>query len=195
MSLFGTINPNPHNSTEVRSTSQQSPYPEVDGKMSKDEPSDEKEQETGNTSSNESLDLEKVISQEARSLTRINTTNSIKPTYENPFIGEVAEDSILNPHNPNFNPRAWIKNLLAIQSRDPERYPSRTAGIAFRNLSVHGFGSPTDYQKDVLNSVLQIGGLVRKVLGYGQTKIQILQDFDGVVESGEMLVVLGRPGR
>lgn len=28
-----------------------------------------------------------------------------------------------------------------------------------------------------------------------QQKIQILSDFDGLVNSGEMLLVLGRPGR
>ena len=31
--------------------------------------------------------------------------------------------------------------------------------------------------------------------GTGKQKIQILRDFDGLVKSGEMLVVLGRPGR
>jgi ATP-binding cassette subfamily G (WHITE) protein 2 (PDR) len=56
---------------------------------------------------------------------------------------------------------------------------------------VHGFGSPTDYQKDVANSVLQIGALFRSMTGTGKQKIQILRDFDGLVKSGEMLVVLG----
>lgn len=37
-------------------------------------------------------------------------------------------------------------------------------------------------------------GLFNKLTGRGQTKIQILRDFEGLVRSGEMLVVLGRPG-
>ena len=59
---------------------------------------------------------------------------------------------------------------------------------------MHGFGSPTDYQKDVLNSLLSVGGLFRRAVSSGKSKLQILRGFDGLVESGEMLVVLGRPG-
>ncbi|KAE8337407.1 hypothetical protein BDV24DRAFT_140021 [Aspergillus arachidicola] len=47
------------------------------------------------------------------------------------------------PASPNFTARTWMKMLLAIKSRDPDRYPDRTTGVAFKNLSVHGFGSPT----------------------------------------------------
>lgn len=37
-------------------------------------------------------------------------------------------------------------------------------------------------------------GLFNKITGRGQTKIQILRDFEGLVRSGELLVVLGKPG-
>lgn len=66
---------------------------------------------------------------------------------------------------------------------------------ATRNLSVHGYGQPTDYQKTFGNYPLEIAGLFNRLTGRGKTKIQILRDFDGLVKSGEMLVVLGRPGR
>jgi ABC-type glutathione transport system ATPase component len=87
-----------------------------------------------------------------------------------------------------------MKMLLEIRSRDPERYPDRTAGVAFKSLSVHGFGSPTDYQKDVSNVLLEVGTMARRLVGIRMPKIQILRDFEGLVKSGEMLVVLGRPG-
>jgi ABC-type glutathione transport system ATPase component len=112
---------------------------------------------------------------------------------ENPFTSDNA-DSAVNPNSPKFNVRNWMKNLLAIRSRDPDLYPNRTAGVSFRNLSVHGFGSPTDYQKDVLNSLMEIGTMIRRLLGSKLQKIQILREFDGLVKSGEMLVVLGKPG-
>ncbi|KAJ6016384.1 hypothetical protein N7540_010975 [Penicillium herquei] len=112
---------------------------------------------------------------------------------ENTFLG-VPEDSTLNPASPNFKAMHWMKNLCALFSRDPERYPRREAGVSFRNLSVHGFGSATDYQKDVFNSLLEPGALFRKLTRTGKQKIQILHDFDGLVHNGEMLVVLGRPG-
>jgi hypothetical protein len=87
--------------------------------------------------------------------------------------------------------------MLALQSRDPERYPTRIAGVSFTNLNVHGFGSPTDYQKTVGNIWLDYFGKFRRLIGVGKklTKIQILRDFEGLVKAGEMLVVLGRPGR
>ncbi|PWY81726.1 hypothetical protein BO94DRAFT_587429 [Aspergillus sclerotioniger CBS 115572] len=129
----------------------------------------------------------------ARQLTRQSTRFSTKGALKNPFAVDDPE-SALNPHSPNFKPRDWIKMLLAIRSRDPERYPDRTAGVAFRNLNVHGFGSPTDYQKDVLNSLLELGTLCRRLVGMKMQKIQILREFDGLVKSGEMVVVLGRPG-
>ena len=111
---------------------------------------------------------------------------------QNPF--DAPAGSPLDPNSENFSPRAWAKALLHLQSRDPEKYPQRTAGVAFQKLSVHGFGSATDYQKTVGNVFIQVVGLARRLLGIGQRKIQILRDFDGVVNSGEMLMVLGPPG-
>jgi ATP-binding cassette subfamily G (WHITE) protein 2 (PDR) len=131
------------------------------------------------------------------SLARTVTQQSLKDSngeYINPFLGSGGNPS-LDPQSGKFSARAWCKALLAIQSRDPERYPERTAGIAYKNLSVHGFGVPTDYQKTFGNYPLEIGGLFQRLIGKREkTKIQILKDFDGLVRSGEMLVVLGRPG-
>ncbi|KAL4787431.1 ABC-2 type transporter-domain-containing protein [Aspergillus varians] len=135
---------------------------------------------------------EEEITRLAQQLTHQSTKYSTH-NIENPFI-DVNEESSLNPANPNFKAKNWMKNILALSSRDPERYPARQAGLSFRNLSIHGYGSPTDYQKDVFNSVLQIGGLVRSIMGAGNQKIEILRRFDGLVKAGEMLVVLGRPG-
>lgn len=46
------------------------------------------------------------------------------------------------------------------------------------------------------NIILEVAGLAKKVLGMGKPrKIDILQHLDGVVHAGEMLVVLGPPGR
>lgn len=113
---------------------------------------------------------------------------------EDPFEGAQKGAIILNPRSSNFNPRAWAKTLIGMQARDQEGLSYRTAGFAFKNLGAHGYGSPTDYQKDVANVWLQANALVRQLVGTRKQKIQILQEFDGLVESGEMLVVLGRPG-
>lgn len=112
----------------------------------------------------------------------------------NPFLG--STNPLLDPSSEKFSSRAWLQTLMAIKSRDPERYPSGVAGVAYRNLSVHGYGEPTDYQKTFGNSALKLLGLARRLVGRERkTRIQILKDFEGLVRSGEMLVVLGRPGR
>jgi ABC-type multidrug transport system ATPase subunit len=41
---------------------------------------------------------------------------------------------------------------------------------------------------------MEIGTMIRRLLGSKLQKIQILREFDGLVKSGEMLVVLGKPG-
>lgn len=129
-------------------------------------------------------------------LARTVTQHSIRNEageHINPF--EKTDNPLLDPNSGRFSARAWTKTVLGIQSRDPERYPERTAGVAYKNLSAHGFGESTDYQKTFGNYPLEIGSLFRQMIGRRkQTKIQILRDFDGLVRSGEMLVVLGRPG-
>lgn len=44
------------------------------------------------------------------------------------------------------------------------------------------------------NYPLELGNLFNRATGRGRRKIQILRNFEGLVEAGELLVVLGRPG-
>ena len=215
MSLLGTLNliPNPeHNPTARNRRGDESPDihdlittiepPPNNWRRNSDWSTDEttlhRSSHYGGYTSGDVTDREDMaerrVTRLAQQLARQSTLFSMADNLENPFIS-TKEESTLNPHSPNFRSRDWMKNLLALTSRDPERYPQRAAGMSFRNLSVHGFGSPTDYQKDVFNSILQAGHLFRLAAGTAKQKIQILRDFDGLVKSGEMLVVLGRPGR
>jgi ATP-binding cassette subfamily G (WHITE) protein 2 (PDR) len=143
-------------------------------------------------------DPEQTVRNLARQMSRELSASRKDTEPLNPFkegIGII--DPQLDPNSDEFNVQAWIKSMLAIKSRDPDRYPSRTAGVTFTNLNVHGYGSPTGYQKTVGNLWLDYLGRLRRFIGIGKklTKIQILRDFEGLVRSGEMLVVLGRPGR
>ncbi|KAF2845347.1 BcATRO, ABC transporter [Plenodomus tracheiphilus IPT5] len=114
-------------------------------------------------------------------------------SHDNVFHAEIG--SSLDPNSDNFRPRHWAEALVRLNDADANSAPRRTAGIAFRNLNVHGFGTPTDYQKTVGNVWLQMAGLVRKITRIEKPrKIEILHDFEGLVRSGEMLVVLGPPG-
>lgn len=119
----------------------------------------------------------------------------------NPF--EDPSHPELNPSSPEFNPRKWVKVVMRQHARREDEqgvtgtlnFDALRAGVAFKNLNVHGFGRPTDFQKDVANIWLEVSQVVKSIFGKAsQTKIQILRDFEGVIRSGEMLVVLGRPG-
>ena len=204
-SLLGTINPNPNTQESPEVHGEGNINPTVPGKDASNGKGSSPE-DTSFASSTEKLEkLEKVESehsQRVRDLARTITGQSLKhapslPTgdaLENPFLTQ-DPDSPLNPHGDHFSPRQWMKLCLAIRSRDPARYPARTAGVAFRRLGVHGFGTPTDYQKDVANILLQAGALGRAAVGMRRRqRIQICRDFAGVVRRGEMLMVLGRPG-
>ena len=115
------------------------------------------------------------------------------PTAEpNPF--QPLQNSALDPNGEAFEARAWTKAVLALRSKDPEKYAERIIGVAFRDLNAYGFEVPTDYQQTVGNVWLGALGLVRKHLGTGKRKVEILQGLDGIVEAGEMLLVLGPPG-
>jgi ATP-binding cassette, subfamily G (WHITE), member 2, PDR len=133
-----------------------------------------------------------VVQALARKYTSQSNAAGIAPG-ENVFVlASSDENSPLNPNGPNFNARAWAKAVVEMVQEKGHNF--RTTGVAYQHLNVFGFGSPTDYQKDVLNIWLEAAGLARRVMGRGQRRIDILRDFDGIVRKGEMCVVLGPPG-
>ncbi|PNY28748.1 ABC transporter CDR4 [Tolypocladium capitatum] len=128
-----------------------------------------------------------VVQALARSYSR---TSAASPG-QNPFLA--GPDSLLNPSSPNFSGREWAKAIVELVSHDGATF--RSAGVCFQDLNVHGYGAPTDYQKNVANVWLSAAGLVRTLTGSSsRQRIDILRDFDGLVQKGEMLVVLGPPG-
>ena len=111
---------------------------------------------------------------------------------ENPF--RANRDSVINPASEGFKARAWVKSMLKLREESENPAASRSAGVAFRNLSVYGKSATTDYQKTVGNYPLEVPGLARRFLGQGRRRVDILRNFEGLVRAGEMLVVLGPPG-
>jgi ATP-binding cassette, subfamily G (WHITE), member 2, PDR len=75
---------------------------------------------------------------------------------------------------------------------DQNNVVQRRAGIVWKNLKVCGSGSAINIQKNV-GSLLLSPLRFREFFSRGAEKT-ILNEFDGVLKSGEMLVVLGRPG-
>jgi ATP-binding cassette, subfamily G (WHITE), member 2, PDR len=96
--------------------------------------------------------------------------------------------SNLDPESSSFDTRAWVEALVQYEREDVGSGRRRKSGVSFRNLDVYGFGMSTDYQKSVGNSILSLITPRRK------RRIDILHGFEGLVDSGEMLLVLGPPG-
>ena len=68
----------------------------------------------------------------------------------------------------------------------------RRTGFMFRNLNISGVGNALQLQRDV-SSALFAPFRLRESFCKGQER-HILHNFNGAVKSGEMLIVLGRPG-
>ncbi|KAK4184983.1 ZEB2-regulated ABC transporter 1 [Podospora australis] len=106
--------------------------------------------------------------------------------------------SNLDPKSPTFDPRAWVKEFLALTESDPKSAPRRALGVAFRDLSVYGWNTGAQFQKSVGNVVIALAKDLVRLIGNGESRkgqrMDILRDFEGVVEQGEMLLVLGPPG-
>lgn len=111
----------------------------------------------------------------------------------NTFL-DPTQDPTLDPHSDQFSSLNWVRNMLQM-TRDSDLYPKRTAGVSFRNLNVFGYGSGADYQINFANTWLKMFNWAKSKAGFGKkVRIDILRDFEGLVNAGEMLVVLGRPG-
>lgn len=140
-------------------------------------------------------DAQEQVVQLARTLTSASHASGAKHLADgdNPFEG--STDPRMDPNSGKFDYHLWIRSILHLSQRDPERYNQRTAGISYRNLNVYGYGKPTDYQKTVGNVLLDIPKMIGGLVGSKGRRIDILRNFEGLVKHGEMLVVLGRPGR
>jgi ATP-binding cassette subfamily G (WHITE) protein 2 (PDR) len=115
---------------------------------------------------------------------------------------DYEEGSDLDPFSNNFDAPKWTRQLASMRE---EGAPGRKAGLAYKNMSVHGFGSDAGesslqssewcwYQKTVSNMPLSWAGAIRDKISGRKRKVQILNGIDGVLDAGEMLVVLGPPG-
>ncbi|KAF7553146.1 hypothetical protein G7Z17_g3859 [Cylindrodendrum hubeiense] len=103
--------------------------------------------------------------------------------------------SKLDPFSPRFDAFQWMKSFVHLFESDPETGPTRSAGVAFRNLSVFGDATDTEFQKTTGNIFLAMASsLVGLVSNSGTKRRQILREFEGIVDPGEMLLVLGPPG-
>ncbi|KAJ5975960.1 hypothetical protein N7481_009667 [Penicillium waksmanii] len=90
-----------------------------------------------------------------------------KDTLEDVELG----DPVLDPTSDQFDHYKWARMVLKMMDNQGVSMRKST-GVVFQNLNISGSGAALQYQNNK----------------------QILRNFDGVLQSGELLIVLGRPG-
>jgi ATP-binding cassette, subfamily G (WHITE), member 2, PDR len=102
------------------------------------------------------------------------------------------DDPALDPASKSFDIYKWVR--VFIRAMDEEGIRTQRAGIVFKNLNVSGSGAALQLQQTVID-ILVAPLRFRELVGPGRKQHKsILRDFSGVLKSGELLVVLGRPG-
>ena len=107
-------------------------------------------------------------------------------------------DQTVDPNDPSFDFNTWSRTVVKLRKELNLPTPPRS-GFVFRNLTVRGSGSGIEQQDTLwtkLSSGLGLFDLVRRCTTRKTNKQSktILQGLDGVVQKGELLLVLGRPG-
>ncbi|KAL2271986.1 hypothetical protein VTJ83DRAFT_1357 [Remersonia thermophila] len=101
-----------------------------------------------------------------------------------------ATDAALNPDSADFDVTKWVRHF--IRQLNEQGHQASHLGVLWRDLDVFGSGSALQLQETV-TSVLAAPARVGEMARNKQRK-QILHGFHGLLRSGELLVVLGRPG-
>lgn len=98
----------------------------------------------------------------------------------------------LDPHSDQFDLQKWLQNF--VRTLRDQGVTAKQTGVLFKNLDVSGSGAALQVQETV-GSTLLAPLRVGDFFSFAKPERKhILRSFDGLVRSGELLIVLGRPG-
>ncbi|KAF9890684.1 hypothetical protein FE257_005550 [Aspergillus nanangensis] len=127
--------------------------------------------------------------QETQTMTRI-ASSPVGRRLSGTLTFDVKDEPRLDPNSPRFDYRLWAQKALMAMVRSG--ITPQGQGVAFSNLCVSGSGSTVQYQ-ETLASIFTLP--FRMLASRGSYRHRrILNGFDGLLKSGELLLVLGRPG-
>jgi ABC-type multidrug transport system fused ATPase/permease subunit len=131
---------------------------------------------------------------DVETLTRIATQRSRRQsTWGGDTLTALAQqDSTLDPQSGNFDLRKWLK--LAFKDISRDGHQGHTSDVIFKDLNVYGSGAALQYQ-DTVSSTLTAPLRLPELFRHSKSpQRRILKGFNGLMKSGELLLVLGRPG-
>ncbi|KAE8313894.1 ABC-2 type transporter-domain-containing protein [Aspergillus transmontanensis] len=134
--------------------------------------------------------LNRIASQSSRRRSSVYPPNV--PTRTSTLATISENDPAVDPQGPSFDLNKWLKMVLR-ESERQGREGHRT-GIVFKNFTVSGTGAALQLQDTVssmLSAPFRIGEMIKN--RHSPPK-RILNEFNGLLKSGELLLVLGRPG-
>ncbi|TKA74913.1 hypothetical protein B0A55_03757 [Friedmanniomyces simplex] len=131
-------------------------------------------------------------SQSQYSQTRRGSTANSALERQDTLAGLEIGDPILDPNSPKFDLYKYLRMTMKLLDADDIKV--KRAGVVLKDVNVRGTGSALNLQSNVgsfLMSPLRLG----EHLSFGKKDSkQILRNFNGLMKSGELLIVLGRPG-
>ena len=98
------------------------------------------------------------------------------------------DDPSVDPSSPSFQLSKFLKMFR--NQFEQSGHSMKKVGIIYKNLNIYGKGAALQLQKTVGNSFM----IQDMFKGGKKQRKQILRNFDGIIKSGELLIVLGRPG-
>jgi ATP-binding cassette subfamily G (WHITE) protein 2 (PDR) len=156
--------------------------------------------------------------EEVNQLARYLSTHS---TSGNLF--EYERDSVFDPFGDKFDPKLWVRKFASLEDWGQDRASGvsfkNLSVFGYGSDAGESYLAPTllsnspiaprmyspiepdademlDYQKTIANIPLSLMSSIRDLVDSNRKrKVTILNGMDGVLEAGEMLVVLGPPGR
>ncbi|KAF1843407.1 ABC multidrug transporter-like protein [Cucurbitaria berberidis CBS 394.84] len=125
-----------------------------------------------------------------RDLQRVLTTASQKISRQ--FTIAKPGDPAVDPSSDSFDLPQFLKTYR--KQLENQGIELKQLSVVYKNLNVFGSGKALQLQKTVTDIFLA-PFRAREYLNFGKTdRKQILHSFDGIIKTGEMCVVLGRPG-
>lgn len=101
-------------------------------------------------------------------------------------------DPAIDPLSDQFDLLKWGQNFS--KNLQNAGISATQTGVSYKNLDIFGTGSALQVQETVLSTILAPLRMGNPFSRKSKAPKQILHGFDGLLRSGELLIVLGRPG-